>query len=137
MTSSEQLITLSDAARVAEELRAELITLLDRWQSWRSDPSYPGTGRIGPAWQAGLDRAIAGTSEAVAALPPGTDPAVLADLTQPLLATFWAHRPGPMADVVTKVAMLRLRALALRGDAEPALTVETVAEPRRAVLTPA
>src|SRR5690242_20596384 len=108
MTSSEQISTLSDSGRVAEELRAELIALLDKWQAWRSDPAYPGTGRIGPAWQAGLDRTITSTRQAVADMPPGSDPAALADLTQPLLTAFWAHRPGPMADVVMKVAMLRL-----------------------------
>ncbi|MDI1464466.1 hypothetical protein QEZ54_26180 [Catellatospora sp. KI3] len=136
MTTSEQLSTLSDAAQRAEELRAELITLLDKWQAWRSDPAYPGTGRIGPGWQAGLDHAIATTSQAVAALPPGTDPAVLADLTQPLLTTFWAHRPGPMADVATKVAMVRLRALALHGSAGFGLVDTAAAERREPVLAP-
>lgn len=117
MTVSDQLITSSNDERVAGDLRAELITLLDRWQCWRSDPAYPGTGRIGPAWQAGLDHAIATTRQSVDALPPDHDPSALADLTQPLLSTFWAHRPGPMAEVVTQVALLRLRAVAMHGRA--------------------
>ncbi|MEV4412893.1 hypothetical protein [Catellatospora sp. NPDC049609] len=115
MTVSEQLITSSSEEPDARDLRAELITLLDRWQYWRNDPAYPGTGRIGPAWQAGLDQAIAAARRSVDALPPDHDPSALADLTQPLLSTFWAHRPGPMAEVVNQVALLRLRAVARHG----------------------
>ncbi|GAA1658385.1 hypothetical protein ACFQY4_05640 [Catellatospora bangladeshensis] len=119
MTVGEQIITSSNERPGAEDLRAELIMLLDRWQYWRNDPAYPGTGRIGPAWQTGLDQAIAATRRSVDALPPDHDPSDLADLTQPLLSTFWAHRPGPMAEVVNQVALLRLRAVARHG--RPAL----------------
>ncbi|GAA2378151.1 hypothetical protein Cme02nite_19620 [Catellatospora methionotrophica] len=127
MTVSEQLITASNEERA--DLRAELITLLDRWQAWRNDPAYPGTGRVGPAWQAGLDRAIAVTRQSVDALPPDHDPSALADLTQPLLSTFWAHRPGPMSEVVTQVALLRLRAVAMHGRVARQLAQELAQQP--------
>jgi hypothetical protein len=89
------------------DFRATLHTLLVRWQGWRTDPSYPGRGRLDFDWHNRLDKTLAAVRSELDSLPADTDPITLAELARPLLCEFWPHRPGPIAEVAGQVAVMR------------------------------